>query len=57
MRRSNRVRSRTVTDDENRQPTHESLRQVLLQMIRSLGGACIIGALNECQTRTGSRND
>ena len=45
-------------EDGNRQPTHESLRHVLLQMVDSLEGAYIVlDALDECQTRKGSRND
>ena len=45
-------------NDGNRQSTHEPLRQVLLQMVDSLKGVCIVlDALDECQTRTGPRND
>ena len=45
-------------DDGNRQPTHQSLRQVLLQVMHSLERVRIVlDALDECQTRTGSRNE
>jgi len=45
-------------EDGKRQPTHESLCQVLSQMIGSSEGVYIVlDALDECQTRTGSHTE
>lgn len=45
-------------EDGKRQPTQELLCQVLLQMMGSSEGVCIVlDALDECQTRTGSRTE
>ena len=46
----------TSCEDGRRQPTHESLSQILLQMINPLESVYIVlDALDECRTRTGPR--